>query len=108
MPSSRRQIAIDVPPVDYKPIIQKHPWIVAEDQLAVISPDSDGFLSALFMSHYLRWKVVGFYDNGKIFLVRKGVSAKACVFLDSEISRAGVRSIGQHMLLYNRNRIPPN
>lgn len=86
---------------------ERHPWITAKGQLAVLSPDSDGFLSALFLCHHLDWKVVGFYD-GKVLLLQKAFSANDCVFLDMEIYQGDVRSIGQHMLLYNRNDIPAN
>lgn len=57
------------------------------------------------MSHYLDWKVVGFYD-GKILAVQNDIHPGRCVFLDMEIYRKDVRSIGQHMLLYNKNHIP--
>ncbi|MBI3616506.1 MAG: hypothetical protein HY211_08355 [Candidatus Omnitrophica bacterium] len=106
MAPGRRDISLTTDPVDYGRITQQHPWILTEGQQAVLSPDSDGFLCALFLSRYLKWKIVGFYD-GKILLLQKGLSAKKCVFLDMEIFRPDVRSVGQHMLLYNKNGSSP-
>jgi hypothetical protein len=40
--------------------------------------------------------------------MKHGYTAGQCVFLDMEIFRRGVRSIGQHMLLYNRAQPPSN
>lgn len=95
--------------IDYEDLIKKHQWIVKEGMNCVISPDSDGLLCGLFMSHYLNWRIVGFYD-GKVMLLRKGISCtneNSC-FLDMEIFRANVKSIGHHMLLFNKNRVPSN
>jgi len=93
--------------INYKEIILRYPWIVKKDQCTVISPDTDGFLCGLFMSNYLNWKVVGFYD-GKILKIQRGISAKNCIFLDMEILRKDVRSIGHHMNLHNVNTPPLN
>jgi len=91
--------------INYKEIVSQYPWIIKRDQYAVISPDTDGFLCGLFMSNYLNWKVIGFYD-GKILKIKKGVSVKDCVFLDMEILRKDVRSVGHHMNLHNINNPP--
>ncbi len=104
-PPGRRDIPLEASPADYGSIVGRHPWITAKGQLAVLSPDSDGFLSALFLCHHLDWKVAGFYD-GKVLLLPKQLSTRECVFLDMEIFRKDIRSIGQHMLLYNKNAVP--
>lgn len=93
--------------IDYREIINTHPWLVKKDQECILSPDSDGLLCGLFTSHYLNWKIRGFYD-GKILLLQKGVRPKDCVFLDMEIFRKDVRSVGQHMILFNKNHVPKN
>lgn len=59
------------------------------------------------MSNILDWKVKGFYD-GKIILLEKGLSAKDCIFLDMEIFRKNVKSVGHHMVQFNKNRRPSN
>ncbi|MDD4990060.1 MAG: hypothetical protein PHW31_02005 [Candidatus Pacebacteria bacterium] len=93
--------------LDYQKIFQKYPWIITKNKSCIISPDSDGFLCGLLMSHYFNWKIKGFYD-GKILLIENGFKAKDCVFLDMEIFRPTIKSAGQHMLLYNKNKTPAN
>ncbi|KKU59355.1 MAG: hypothetical protein UX81_C0010G0018 [Parcubacteria group bacterium GW2011_GWA2_47_12] len=91
--------------LDYETVLTTHPWIVERNQNCILSPDSDGLLCGLFMSHYLGWKIRGFYD-GKVLLVEKGIIPRDCVFLDMEIYRDGVRSIGQHMILFDKKNPP--
>ena len=91
--------------LDYAELVRLHPWVLEKDQDCILSPDSDGLLCGLFMSHYLGWKIRGFYD-GKVLLLKKGIAPKDCVFLDMEIYRKGVRSIGQHMLLFDKKNPP--
>lgn len=91
--------------IDYNKIIKEYPWIVEKNHNCILSPDSDGLLCGLLMSHLLNWKIKGFYD-GKVMLLEKGLKAKDCVFLDMEIFRKDIRSFGHHMLLYNNNDTP--
>jgi hypothetical protein len=92
--------------IDYKKIVKDNPWIAKRNQKCILSPDSDGLLCGLFMSHYLNWEIVGFYD-GKVCVLKDGVSAfddDVC-FLDIEIYREGVKSMGHHMLsIYNSSK----
>ena len=87
--------------LNYSEIISKYPWIIKKDQDCILSPDSDGLLCGLFMSHHLNWHIRGFYD-GKVLVVEQGINPKNCVFLDMEIYRKGVKSIGQHMVMYDK------
>lgn len=64
-------------------------------------PDTDGFLCGLFMFNVLNWSVVGFYD-GKVLTLKKGEVSKNCIYLDMEIFRSYVKSLGHHMVLYNK------
>jgi len=91
--------------IDYDEILSAQPWIAKENNYCILSPDSDGLLCGLFMSHYLNWKIAGFYD-GKIMVVNKELINSRPSFLDMEIFRENINSIGQHMLLVNRNKIP--
>lgn len=85
----------------------RFPWLTEHGQNCIVSPDADGLLCGLFMSHHLGWKVRGFYD-GKVLVCDHRVLAAECVFLDMEIYRAGVRSVGQHLLLYNKRKVLEN
>lgn len=93
--------------INYEEIIKNYPWIVEKGQNCILSPDSDGLLCGLFMSAYLNWKVKGFYD-GKVMLLDKNVSAKDCVFLDMEVFRKNIRSVGHHMVQFNKRKKPSN
>ncbi len=90
--------------IDYDRIKSDHPWITRRNQKCILSPDSDGLLCGLFMSHHLGWEIIGFYD-GKVALIKEGCSVyddDVC-FLDIEIYRRGVKSVGHHMVsVYNR------
>jgi hypothetical protein len=90
---------------DPEVVIAQHPWLVEEGLSCVISPDADGQLCGLFLSNLLKWHVRGFYD-GKALVVDHRVDPNECVFVDVEIFRRGVRSFGNHMLLFNANRKP--
>jgi hypothetical protein len=93
--------------VDYAKVISKYPWLVEKNQDCIVSPDSDGLLCGLFASHFLGWRVRGFYDT-KVMLLEDGYKASDCIFLDTEILRQVSRSIGQHIVLFNRNVLPDN
>lgn len=88
-------------------ILAAQPWLLQPRMKCIISPDSDGLLCALLMSHLLDWEVVGYYD-GKVALIREGVScyAEDTSFLDIEVFRSGVRSIGHHMVRYSAKDTP--
>jgi hypothetical protein len=92
--------------IDYSEIFKKHPWIVQKNQHAILSPDCDGFLCGLFMSKYFNWNVAGYYD-GKVLIVKNGLVASDCIFIDMEIFRKHIRSLGHHMVLFNKKRLPP-
>lgn len=91
----------------YDNIIAKYSWIVAENQKCILSPDSDGFLCGLLMSAVFNWQIVGYYD-GKVMILKQGENVEDCIFLDMEIFRNYVKSLGQHMLLWNKKDLPPN
>lgn len=93
--------------LNYEDILSKYPWIAERNQQCILDPDSDGFFCGLFMSNFLDWQVKGFYD-GKILILEEGISPANCIFLDREIFRDNIKSIGHHMLLFNKKRIPKN
>ena len=85
-------------------------WIDVKDRL----PEKNGFYftwcekpsepGLIFYNTEAGWQN-GFYD-GKVMLLKDGVKPKDCVFLDMEISRGDIRSLGHHMLLLNKNSKP--
>lgn len=86
--------------LDYDLLLDGFPWIAQKNQNCILSPDSDGFLCGLLVTNFLGWNVVGFYD-GKVLICKDGVDYQDCVFLDIEINRKNIRSIGNHLVEYN-------
>lgn len=93
--------------LQYNDLIKNYSWILESNKKCIISPDVDGILCGLFMSHYFKWEIVGYYD-GKQLCIKKDNKPQDCIFLDMEIYRKDIKSIGQHMVLYNKNKIPNN
>jgi len=91
--------------IDLSRIEHHYPWLYERERACIVSPDSDGLLCGLCMSSLLGWRVKGFYD-GKLLVCDAHTRARDCVFLDMEVFREGVRSLGQHLLLYNGNQTP--
>ena len=93
--------------LDYAGLLRQHDWIITRNQNCILSPDTDGLLCGLLVAHYLQWRIRGFYD-GKVLIKERDTAATDCVFLDMEIFRSKVRSVGQHMLLFNKKHLPKN
>ena len=93
--------------IDYHALLIKYPWVIEREQDCILSPDSDGFLCGLLMSRYLGWQIRGFYD-GKVLAIENGFNPQKCIFLDMEIFRPKIRSVGQHMIMYDKTNLPPN
>ena len=53
--------------LDHDQVFEGYPWIFEENKNCIISPDSDGFMCGLLMSHFFNWNIKGFYD-GKVML----------------------------------------
>ncbi|MCX6812348.1 MAG: hypothetical protein NTW79_01855 [Candidatus Berkelbacteria bacterium] len=92
--------------INFDDVIKKHPWIVENSHDCIISPDADGLICGLFMSKYFGWKIVGYYDNGKHLILKNGKKAKDCIFLDTEIFRKNIKSIGHHIVRYRQKDFP--
>lgn len=65
--------------IDYRELLKKYPWVVKYKQNCILSPDSDGLLCGLLMSHYLNWRICGFYD-GKVLVTAGGINPKRMYF----------------------------
>ncbi len=93
--------------INIEDLLKKNSWITKRKQKCILSPDSDGLLCGLFLSHYLDWEIVGFYD-GKVALIKDGLSFydNDVNFVDIEIYREGIKSIGHHMLSVYNSALP--
>lgn len=76
-------------------------WLLEKELKLIISPDSDGFLCGLLYANLMDASIVGYYD-GKILILKRGLSLGDCAFLDMEIASKSVRSCGHHMMAYSQ------
>jgi hypothetical protein len=79
---------------------EKHKWLFEEKQNYIISNDVDGLLSGLLLQHCVNGSIVGVYDCKQLY-VCKDIDVNDAIFVDIEIWRSQVRSIGHHMLCYS-------
>ena len=88
---------------DFDAILEKYPWINEYNRYCILSPDSDGLLCGLFMSKFRNWKIVGFYDD-KVGVINHQYLCEDIILLDGEIFRKSVKSVGHHMLKWNKKQ----
>ncbi len=93
--------------LNYEEIVRKYPWLIQKNQKIIIHPDTDGFLCGLLYTNFLDCKIVGYYDE-KFLVIENGIDAKDCIVLDVDIFKPNIKSIGHHMVLYNKNQVPQN
>lgn len=90
--------------LDYDSFAQRFPWLLEESRSMIISNDFDGFLCAQLLHHALRWKIAGFYVRASaIWHDREFPEEKLsdCVFVDIDINRTHICSVGHHVLKYS-------
>ncbi len=94
--------------LDWERLLTEQVWLQQTDLPMVVSPDFDGLLCALLMIHHRNWHLCGFYDGRKLTLTMPPTHIRTFVFLDMEIYRPSVRSVGNHLLQLNRRTALPN
>lgn len=84
----------------FVPWLRSFPWLYERDVPCIISPDLDGVACGLLQAHTWGWRVVGTYDGTHLCLFERPdqVAWESAVFIDMEILRKEVRSIGNHLL----------
>lgn len=89
---------------DYRQIQEQFPWLNEPDHPMVCSLDLDGLVSAMLMESLLGWRLVGFYDAQRLW-VRSDVDifSGEVVFLDHDIYRESIPSVGHHMLQWQKD-----
>lgn len=97
---------------DYAVIRNAFSRILRPSRGCVISGDLDGVFSAVLLSHVLQWEVVGIYTLKNLWIGRQwlpkqvdepesAVRQADLVFLDHDIYRSNVDSIGHHLLQWS-------
>ncbi len=94
--------------LNYERLLAEQEWLWQTDLPMVVSPDFDGLLCALLMCHHRNWRLCGFYDGRKLVLSQQPSHISEFVFLDMEIYRPCVRSVGNHLLQWNQRTPLPN
>lgn len=76
----------------------------------IISLDFDGFLSALFLAYYSRWEVIGYYNDETLWVPNNfhlPEDLDKVVFVDADINRRNIKSIGHHVLKWSPETATP-
>ncbi len=94
---------------DYAALKKKAGWLRRKKQAMVISPDLDGVLSALLLQHLWNWRLVGFYDASTLWLLKdfRDLEESKPVFVDHDIYRKHLPSVGHHMLKWSNDTAIP-
>ena len=85
-----------------KSILQQHPWLESRGLPCVLGDDLDSIISGVLMHHLFEWKVVGFYEKyHRVWYLSDLTPKSLCdaVWLDLDISRRYIKSIGHHVLM---------
>ena len=76
-------------------ILKKFKWLKDKNRLFIISADYDGLICSAFLSHYLKWELVGYYNMENIWLSEKGIkNKKDLIWVDLNILPKSGKSIG--------------
>lgn len=80
-------------------IFKKYKWLIEKKRPFIISSNYDGIICASFLSHYLDWELVGYYDYNNIWLSDNAVkNKKDIIWVDLNILPKTGKSIGGHII----------
>ncbi len=93
---------------DYDALKNRARWLRQYAAAAVISPDLDGVLSAL-LGQLFGWRVAGFYSLDNLWILEKdkALSTVKPIFVDHDIFRREIPSVGHHMLKWSTSTSIP-
>ena len=81
-----------------KSIFKKFKWLKEKQLPFIISADYDGLICASFLSHYLNWELVGYYNMKNIWISNKGIKEKnSLIWVDLNIVPKAGKAIGGHI-----------
>ncbi|HJH30741.1 MAG TPA: hypothetical protein C5S50_00770 [Methanosarcinaceae archaeon] len=86
-----------------------YPWLWEDNLDMIVHNDFDGLLSAYLLHHFNNWNIIGFYDLKNIWYSKhKNIDdLHNAIWVDLDISKPYVRSIGHHILKLNNNQQAP-
>ena len=89
-----------------KDIFKKFKWLKDKNRPFIISADYDGLMCSAFLSHYLKWNLVGYYNMENIWITNDGIkNKKDIIWVDLNILPEIGKSIGGHITILD-NHIP--
>jgi len=85
--------------ISRKNILNKFKWLNDSNRHFIISANYDGLICAAFLSHYLNWKLVGYYNMEKIWISDTGVqNKKDLIWVDLDILPRIGKTLGGHIV----------
>ena len=85
-------------------IFKNFSWLKDKDRFFITSSDYDGLICASFLSHYLGWKLVGYYNMENIWISKKGLEhKKELIWVDLNIVPQLGKSIGGQIANIDNN-----
>jgi hypothetical protein len=105
-----RRVADPRSPAEIREVIlADYPWVRERGQTMVLGTDLDALISAAFMYQHFDWTPVGVYNLKSIFAADGATNEQLrdAVWVDLDIAREEIRSIGHHILTNARTeRLP--
>lgn len=90
--------------LDYDSFAHRFPWLLQKSSKMIISNDFDGFLCAQLLHYLLGWEIAGFYVGSSAIWYDRQLNEEdlsGCVFIDIDINRSHIPSVGHHILKYS-------
>ncbi len=88
-------------------IFKQYKWLKRKKAKFIISADYDGLICASFLSHFLNWKLVGYYNMENIWISSEGIKNRNnIIWVDLNILAHNGKSIGGHITMLNGDSVP--
>jgi len=88
-------------------IFKKFKWLKDKNRYFIISADYDGLICSAFLSHYLQWNLVGYYNMKNIWLSDEGMTNKNnLIWVDLNILPKSGKSIGGQIAMVDELNPP--
>ena len=86
-----------------KNIFKKFNWLNNQQRPFIISADYDGLICSAFLSHFLKWNLVGYYNMEKIWISKEGIERKnELIWVDLNIVPQSGKSFGGHIAMIDK------
>jgi hypothetical protein len=81
----------------------------SKNRAVIISPDVDGLTSAAILNEFYHLKIIGIYTTTHLLMLDNYNSsdAKNALWLDHDVSQAGIKCVGQHLIHHKSTDLIP-